>query len=180
MNLRADINWRAKDWLAFARNATQMLGNRYAEPAPLTPEERNRVLKLAVAYSLSNDTAALVDLRRKYDDKFKDTADASTFSAIASTITRDSGDPRQLAATIAQIGQYEAFMSHYRERVAKGGRSEEHTSELQSLMRISYAVFCLKKTTRNTQRRNTSKVDTCTHATNETHTRQIKHETKTQ
>src|SRR3546814_3212453 len=37
------------------------------------------------------------------------------------------------------------------------GRSEEHTSELQSLMRISYAVFCLKKkkqykhTTRNIQ-----------------------------
>src|SRR3546814_8842249 len=28
-------------------------------------------------------------------------------------------------------------------------RSEEHTSELQSLMRISYAVFCLKKTTTN-------------------------------
>src|SRR3546814_2720757 len=28
----------------------------------------------------------------------------------------------------------------------KGNRSEEHTSELQSLMRISYAVFCLKKT----------------------------------
>src|SRR3546814_3014310 len=27
------------------------------------------------------------------------------------------------------------------------GRSEEHTSELQSLMRISYAVFCLKKNT---------------------------------
>src|SRR3546814_8444414 len=27
-------------------------------------------------------------------------------------------------------------------------RSEEHTSELQSLMRISYAVFCLKKTTK--------------------------------
>src|SRR3546814_6238151 len=35
-----------------------------------------------------------------------------------------------------------------------GARSEEHTSELQSLMRISYAVFCLKKkknqTTKNT------------------------------
>src|SRR3546814_3806897 len=28
-------------------------------------------------------------------------------------------------------------------------RSEEHTSELQSLMRISYAVFCLKKTTKD-------------------------------
>src|SRR3546814_2263674 len=35
------------------------------------------------------------------------------------------------------------------------GRSEEHTSELQSLMRISYAVFCLKKKTKiNTEREN--------------------------
>src|SRR3546814_5686658 len=35
-----------------------------------------------------------------------------------------------------------------RNRITGGGvtaRSEEHTSELQSLMRISYAVFCLKK-----------------------------------
>src|SRR3546814_1998393 len=30
-----------------------------------------------------------------------------------------------------------------------GARSEEHTSELQSLMRISYAVFCLKKKKQN-------------------------------
>src|SRR3546814_9062020 len=30
-------------------------------------------------------------------------------------------------------------------RGGSGNRSEEHTSELQSLMRISYAVFCLKK-----------------------------------
>src|SRR3546814_4241763 len=29
--------------------------------------------------------------------------------------------------------------------LAPSGRSEEHTSELQSLMRLSYAVFCLKK-----------------------------------
>src|SRR3546814_6803684 len=34
------------------------------------------------------------------------------------------------------------------ERTADLPRSEEHTSELQSLMRISYAVFCLKKTTK--------------------------------
>src|SRR3546814_3722099 len=32
-------------------------------------------------------------------------------------------------------------------RRPRAGRSEEHTSELQSLMRISYAVFCLKKQT---------------------------------
>src|SRR3546814_3399075 len=35
-------------------------------------------------------------------------------------------------------------------RVMRAARSEEHTSELQSLMRISYAVFCLKKKHKNT------------------------------
>src|SRR3546814_1261552 len=34
---------------------------------------------------------------------------------------------------------------HHAPRSGNGGRSEEHTSELQSLMRISYAVFCLKQ-----------------------------------
>src|SRR3546814_9780594 len=37
------------------------------------------------------------------------------------------------------------WTSHY----GNGPRSEEHTSELQSLMRISYAVFCLKKKNTN-------------------------------
>src|SRR3546814_6571430 len=40
-------------------------------------------------------------------------------------------------------------------------RSEEHTSELQSLMRISYAVFCLKKNNHETKhRQNPQAVDT--------------------
>src|SRR3546814_4047867 len=37
-----------------------------------------------------------------------------------------------------------------RERLVREIRSEEHSSELQSLMRISYAVFCLKKNNTNT------------------------------
>src|SRR3546814_1372763 len=38
------------------------------------------------------------------------------------------------------------------QRRGLAGRSEEHTSELQSLMRISYAVFCLKKKTKRKPR----------------------------
>src|SRR3546814_4689787 len=37
-------------------------------------------------------------------------------------------------------------------------RSEEHTSELQSLMRISYAVFCLKKQTYTSKQTNTTRI----------------------
>src|SRR3546814_2621862 len=40
---------------------------------------------------------------------------------------------------------------------AASARSEEHTSELQSLMRISYAVFCWKKKKLNTTKENTSR-----------------------
>src|SRR3546814_4659385 len=45
------------------------------------------------------------------------------------------------ASTAYTLGQEGAGSSS----VGAGLRSEEHTSELQSLMRISYAVFCLKK-----------------------------------
>src|SRR3546814_7229406 len=42
---------------------------------------------------------------------------------------------------------------------AQIGRSEEHTSELQSLMRISYAVFCLKKKKTRTKTRHIIMID---------------------
>src|SRR3546814_7596530 len=48
------------------------------------------------------------------------------------------------ADTYPAIGRFLTFFFHPRAGRA-AHRSEEHTSELQSLMRISYAVFCLKK-----------------------------------
>src|SRR3546814_9175814 len=50
-----------------------------------------------------------------------------------------------------------------------GARSEEHTSELQSLMRISYAVFCLKK-----KKKKHTNTTTNNHTTEPTKTRQQK------
>src|SRR3546814_9144819 len=41
--------------------------------------------------------------------------------------------------------EFAAFVANDHRKWGKVIRSEEHTSELQSLMRISYAVFCLKK-----------------------------------
>src|SRR3546814_999870 len=59
---------------------------------------------------------------------------------------------------------------HYH-RAAELRRSEEHTSELQSLMRISYAVFCLKKKkqTKTKSKRNTKKSNT-RHSLRQAHT----------
>src|SRR3546814_1024106 len=55
--------------------------------------------------------------------------------------TLNSISPIRAIANVVSVGS-----AGYRKLVTTGGvRSEEHTSELQSLMRISYAVFCLKK-----------------------------------
>src|SRR3546814_9243105 len=53
---------------------------------------------------------------------------------------RTSADQQQVQRRIGVI---------QRREIARLKRSEEHTSELQSLMRISYAVFCLKNKKRN-------------------------------
>src|SRR3546814_1476942 len=50
--------------------------------------------------------------------------------------------PNRVLPERGQVGMTQPFLKAY--------RSEEHTSELQSLMRISYAVFCLKKKTQHT------------------------------
>src|SRR3546814_1819277 len=70
--------------------------------------------------------------------------------------TVDNGDAQ---ANVHPLGFVDGgFQRHFRTPAGQGGdlccqahlgRSEEHTSELQSLMRISYAVFCLKKKNNN-------------------------------
>src|SRR3546814_4989465 len=58
---------------------------------------------------------------------------------------------KQEIVTMMTIGDYPDYLAvGYLINQNMLHRSEEHTSELQSLMRISYAVFCLKKKNKNT------------------------------
>src|SRR3546814_8474497 len=73
----------------------------------------------------------------------------------------DVGRPEQATERPARLlpldGQSNAFLAaipHCERGRAARARSEEHTSELQSLMRISYAVFCLQKKNTTKQRHN--------------------------
>src|SRR3546814_8438334 len=66
--------------------------------------------------------------------------------SLTQKTTRTSVDSRCTCAPAGQIGRNSNDrMQRISDRLS---RSEEHTSELQSLMRISYAVFCLKKNTK--------------------------------
>src|SRR3546814_2940361 len=59
----------------------------------------------------------------------------------------DEGEEPQ-AAALRELGEETGIAERHIQFLAR--RSEEHTSELQSLMRISYAVFCWKKKTQAT------------------------------
>src|SRR3546814_2028168 len=67
---------------------------------------------------------------------------AAVLSPVAAGVATRSGIPIEPLLVAVAIGASLDFLTPF-------GRSEEHTSELQSLMRISYAVFCLKKKNTN-------------------------------
>src|SRR3546814_2831657 len=78
--------------------------------------------------------------------------------AMAGAQLQPQGAPRATRAAVAQGVRNVAGAAHAQQsacggftaqRAVRSQRSEEHTSELQSLMRISYAVFCLKKKKQN-------------------------------
>src|SRR3546814_1600849 len=81
---------------------------------------------------------------------------------IERTTAGDKAAALKYASTVAGInnalklyrGQLDGFAQMDDPVGMKRARSEEHTSELQSLMRISYAVFCLKKK-KNTKQQTT-------------------------
>src|SRR3546814_3406575 len=81
------------------------------------------------------------------------TAASNDAAAVTPTITIDrmTADGEELVAHLLQhYGKRKLFVMGHSWGTVIGlniarARSEEHTSELQSLMRISYAVFCLKK-----------------------------------
>src|SRR3546814_1662489 len=70
--------------------------------------------------------------------------------ALATTARMEEADLVIFDAALTPIQQRNLETAHEAKVIDRTGlileiRSEEHTSELQSLMRISYAVFCLKK-----------------------------------
>src|SRR3546814_1629226 len=71
------------------------------------------------------------------EDGYRPTKNGSMTSA-AMAFMRDHG-------VLKDIYSESTGTAHKTAKGTKVSRSEEHTSELQSLMRISYAVFCLKK-----------------------------------
>src|SRR3546814_7579627 len=71
------------------------------------------------------------------------------YTTLFRSLDRAAG--KGLGGQLADDGQHFGIPAVEPRGARQDHRSEEHTSELQSLMRISYAVFCLKKKNKQTQ-----------------------------
>src|SRR3546814_4754021 len=78
------------------------------------------------------------------------------FDAVGKQVIRETQHTdrhvTRLRRPVVPAGCHPHLLGKLIREAMKGERSEEHTSELQSLMRISYAVFCLKKKIAHTHR----------------------------
>src|SRR3546814_12106863 len=97
------------------------------------------------------------DTRFPYTTLFRSADDEAALLGAAAEGVGEAGESTGSAAVgvVSQINTRSAASTSASKRspTTRGtSRSEEHTSELQSLMRISYAVFCLKKKKQNTNR----------------------------
>src|SRR3546814_6818879 len=106
---------------------------------------RGELLVLDRKRFVGDDEAAdTLDLRQILVDALDRGAERGAIIVIV----REIGEIAGIAASRAPFGIGHQRRDHIGLAVA---RSEEHTSELQSLMRISYAVFCLTKKKQQTQ-----------------------------
>src|SRR3546814_10408466 len=101
-----------------------------AEP-PSHPEIREAVRRLCADFP--GEYWQRLDRDRIYPAEFVRTLNEAGFLSILI--------PEQYGGSGLGLGAATAVL----EEIHRSGRSEEHTSELQSLIRNSYAVFCLKK-----------------------------------
>lgn len=115
--LRADIAWDNRDWEETGPRIERLLGNRYQNPAPLTPPEQNDVMRAAIAYSLAGDRASA----RRLGQRFGEMMDATDQAAAFALLTDDNATPgnvrfNDLAGRIAGIDTLEAFIQPFRAR----------------------------------------------------------------
>src|SRR3546814_941878 len=81
---------------------------------------------------------------------------AESAKIVATVLSEEGRPPESIYDFVQGITAFARTKTHQ-------DRSEEHTSELQSLMRISYAVFCLKKKTTHTHKRSAHIADPTQH-----------------
>jgi hypothetical protein len=112
--LRAEIHWRAHDWQEAAQGMLTILAER-PKGAPLSPSDRQTVMKAAISYALAGDQAGLGALRTHYRAAMRDSGGVDAFDVLTGPIDVEGVKFRELAAQIADLDSLHGFLKSYKE-----------------------------------------------------------------
>ncbi|MGA7674975.1 MAG: hypothetical protein WCA78_08000 [Rhizomicrobium sp.] len=116
VRLRADIYWQSGNWAAAGQKAEEALAASWSDPAPLGDEQRQEVMRAAIAYSLANDEASLDRIRGHFAAKMKASRDANAFDVVSQRIDMHGMAFRDAAAKVASIDTLQTFMKDLQDR----------------------------------------------------------------
>ncbi len=114
LRLKADILWKAKRWREAGERLEAMLGGRWSDRMPLDDQDRQDVLRTAIAYALANDQLQLERLRGKFMAKMADSPNAHTFDVVTRPIQSQGSEFRSIAKEIASVDTMRRFLEEYR------------------------------------------------------------------
>ena len=107
-DVRAEIFWKQQKWIQAAALYDARLGQRHADPAPLTADEEARLLRAGIGYSLGRDGAALNRLSRNYRPFI---AGARAKSALSIALDDDGVAPGDFAGLAASADTFAGWLA---------------------------------------------------------------------
>jgi hypothetical protein len=108
--LRAEILWQRRDWPPLIETLKALLSKRTAPQGPLSAEEQDLVLKLAVAYGQLSQAAALEELRARFGPAMRGAAAEPAFLMATMAAGRPLEPKAVLAVAGAQLGQVRRYL----------------------------------------------------------------------
>lgn len=121
-NLRVEAYWKAENWPYIIDIGELMLHNREDAAAPLTPEQGQLLLKLALAYQFTNEYAQLQHLRTTYTPLMQGNPYEKEFAFL--TLENAPADTRNFTEVLKNISSMQNFVDGYKSRLATQGLSE--------------------------------------------------------
>lgn len=118
--LRADIYWSDRNWPRLAAVTARILNQTADSDAPLDPEDRQHVLRRAIALSFMEDESALRTMRTRYDERMQDGEMARIFNTLTSPTPPAAGELGRIAGRLAGLDEFRSFISAYQAEFTPG------------------------------------------------------------
>ena len=118
--IKLEIQWGDRDWQAASQSLRRIiLASGILPGQKLDDEDANKVLNIAVAYTLSDNDRAVARLRREYGPAMDQTVFKDAFHLISSPRTFGLVDPTSVATRVKDVENFQTFLTAYKERLKK-------------------------------------------------------------